>query len=282
MSDVARAAVLVAFPVAAAAGGSVVAAVRRPGPRLVAGVQHFAAGVVIAALVGEVMPDLRKEGQLAWAVGGFSVGVALMLALGALSRRLEGDKGGDETDGSVGALDQGSDRELTEAQVVAGDNLGRTGLTVVRRAAVAAVPIGLLTTVAIDLLMDGLLVGLGVTLSAQTGIILTVALTLEILFLALAVSGELMDDGVPARRAAAISAGLGLLTAVGAIGGVLLLGSASPQVLAAGLAFGAAALLYLAVEELLVEAHEQRETWLMSGLFFAGFLAIYILGELGG
>lgn len=284
MSDVARAATLVAFPVLAAAGGSVVAAVRRPGPRLVAGVQHFAAGVVIAALVGEVMPDLRNEGQLAWAVGGFAVGVALMLALGALGRRLEGDN--ERGSGEHGSGDgPAAATEPVSGQHVDGEGSAvdtRAGSTAVRRAALAALPLGLLTTVAIDLLMDGLLVGLGVTLSAQTGIILTVALTLEILFLALAVSGELMDDGVPPRRAATISAGLGLLTAVGAIGGVLLLGAASPQVLAAGLAFGAAALLYLAVEELLVEAHEQSETWVMSALFFAGFLAIYILGELGG
>jgi ZIP family zinc transporter len=48
------------------------------------------------------------------------------------------------------------------------------------------------------------------------------------------------------------------------------------------LAFGAAALLYLAVEELLVEAHEQAETTLSAAMFFTGFLTIYVLGELGG
>ncbi|GAA3714149.1 hypothetical protein GCM10022204_36560 [Microlunatus aurantiacus] len=53
------------------------------------GVQHFAAGVVMAALVGEVMPDLRQEGRLPWAVVDFSVGVVVMLSLGAWGRRLE-------------------------------------------------------------------------------------------------------------------------------------------------------------------------------------------------
>ena len=48
------------------------------------------------------------------------------------------------------------------------------------------------------------------------------------------------------------------------------------------LAFGAAALLYLVVEELLVEAHEQAETPLLAVLFFAGFLGIYLLAGLGG
>ena len=41
-----------------------------------------------------------------------------------------------------------------------------------------------------------------------------------------------------------------------------------------------AALLYLAVEELLVEAHEEQETPLLGAMFFLGFLIIYILGEI--
>ncbi|HJT03446.1 MAG TPA: hypothetical protein VJ757_07440 [Pseudonocardiaceae bacterium] len=61
-----------------------------------------------------------------------------------------------------------------------------------------------------------------------------------------------------------------------------MLGGASATVLAAVLAFGAAALLYLVVEELLVEAHEQAETPLLAVLFFAGFLGIYLLAGLGG
>lgn len=60
------------------------------------------------------------------------------------------------------------------------------------------------------------------------------------------------------------------------------LGGAEKPILAAVLAFGAAALLFLAVEELLVEAHEQAETTLSAAMFFAGFLIIYVLGELGG
>lgn len=51
------AAALVAFPVAATAVGSVTAAFRRPGPRLTSAIQHLAAGVVFAALAGEVPTD---------------------------------------------------------------------------------------------------------------------------------------------------------------------------------------------------------------------------------
>lgn len=251
MSAVAQAALLVSFPVAAGAVGSVVAALRRPGPRLVSGIQHFAAGVVIAALAGELLPDLRHEGNLGWAAAGFTAGVALVLSLAAIGRRLDDQQ-------------ESTFRPSTGHRVA------------------TAVPIGLLATVAIDLFIDGALVGLGARLGSTQALILTIALTLEILFLSLSLAAELNDRGLSARRAALICTALGMSTAVGAITAAALLSGVGPAVLAFILAFGAAALLYLAVEELLVEAHEEAETALLSAMFFAGFLAIYVLGELGG
>lgn len=243
---VSQAALLVIFPVGAAAVGAFGAAVKAPGAKLTSGVQHLAAGVVFAAVATEVLPDLREQGHVWAAVAGFAVGVAVLLTLGAYSRRME---------------------SLAKATPVAGT----------RR-----LPIGLLTAVGIDLLLDGLLVGLGVTLGSNQGIILTIALTLEILFLGLAVSTELRETGIPRFKAAGVTAALGLATAVGAIGGAAVLGGAGHTTLAAVLAFGAAALLYLVVEELLVEAHEEAETPLLSAMFFVGFLALFVLAELGG
>jgi ZIP family zinc transporter len=247
MSPVATAAGLVAFPVAAGAVGAAVAAIRRPGPRLTSAVQHFAAGVVFAAVAGEVLPDLRSEGRLPAVVVGFGLGVALLLGLAAWSRRMES-----------GAED------------------GTAGSNVVR------LPVGLLAAVGIDLLIDGSLVGLGATLGSNQGVILTIALTLEILFLGVSVCVQLLDRGVGRRKAATVSALLGVATAAGALLSALLLGDANKSVLAGVLAFGAAALLYLVVEELLVEAHEQAETAVLSAAFFLGFLILFVLAEIGG
>ena len=251
--SVAQAAILVVFPVAAAAVGSAVAAWRRPGPKLTSGIQHFAGGVVLAAVAGEVLPELRSEGRLAAAVLGFTAGVSVVLAVGAFSRRTEA------------ALSSTSQASATSAA---------------RRA--PRLPVGLLVTVGIDLLIDGLLVGLGATLGATAALVLTIALTTEILFLGVAVCVELLELGIPRFRAAAIAAALGLSTAVGALAGAALLGGASPSVLATVLAFGCAALLYLVVEELLVEAHEEAETPLLGAMFFLGFIGLYVLAELGG
>ena len=258
-SVVAQAAILVAFPVAAAAAGSALAAWRRPGPKLTSGIQHFAAGVVFAAVAGEVLPELRSEGRLPAVVLGFAAGVAVLLALGAYSRRTE-----------AAARQPGTTAQASDDGAAGSDD------------GPARLPVGLLVTVGIDLLLDGLLVGLGVTLGSSQGIVLTIALTIEILFLGVAVCVELLDLGIGRWRAAGTAAALGLATAVGALGGAALLGDASPTVLAAVLAFGAAALLYLVVEELLVEAHEEAETPLLGAMFFVGFLGLYILAELGG
>lgn len=243
---VSQAAVLVIFPVAAGAVGAFGAALKAPSKKLTSGVQHLAAGVVFAAVATEVLPDLREQGHIWAAVAGFAAGVVVLLTLGAYSRRMEA---------------------ATEAAPSTGEPRW---------------PVGLLIAVGIDLLLDGLLVGLGVTLGSNQGVILTIALTLEILFLGLAVSIELREMGIPRFKAAGVAATLGLATALGAIGGAAVLGGASNTTLAAVLAFGAAALLYLVVEELLVEAHEEAETPLLSAMFFVGFLALFVLAELGG
>jgi len=149
---VSNAGLLVLFPVGAAALGAGVAAWRRPGPQLTSGIQHFAAGVVFAALGGEVLPDLRREGHLGAVLLGFSAGIALLLALGAYADRQ--DKAAEQRP----------------------------------RVATGSLPAGLLAAVAIDLLIDGLLVGLGATLGSRQGLVITIALTLEILFLAVSVA----------------------------------------------------------------------------------------------
>lgn len=276
MGAIAQAGTLVAFPVVAAAAGATVSVLRRPGPRLVSAIQHFAAGVVIAALVGEVLPELRQEGNLPAAVAGFAAGVVVVLTLAAYGRRVDAARTRQRSEASPSTVVPSSSPIGSTGQPGAGRRAEAAGVAVVA----AALPLGLLVAVGIDLLIDGMLVGLGVTLGATQALILTIALTLEILFLSLSLASELTESGLSRARSAALCAGLGLLTAVGALAGAALLNDASPTVLAAVLAFGAAALLYLAVEELLVEAHEQAETTGLAAMFFLGFLTIYVLGEI--
>lgn len=111
--------------------------------------------------------------------------------------------------------------------------------------------------------------------------LLTVALTLELVLMGLSNAGALTEAGThPVVRVATI-AGLGLLSTIGAsVVGVAVLARASHSVLSAMLAFGAVALMYLVTEELLVEAHEVADTYWATGMFFVGFLCYLIVAEL--
>ncbi|MFV0495538.1 ZIP family metal transporter [Mycobacterium sp.] len=242
MSTVATTAGLVAFPVLAGIVGGGVAVVRRPSAALVSGVQHFAAGVVMAAVAGEVLPELRARGPLWLVVIGFSAGVAVLVGL----RQFE---------------DHGSHADDEVAHVHGG-----------------ALPIGFLTVVAIDLFIDGLLVATGASVSNRTAVIIAIALTVEVLFLGVSVALRLRRSGVGKVRSAVTTGGVSLATAVGGVLGALVLGQAGSVLLTAVLAFAAAALLWLVVEELLVEAHETEERAWMALMFFAGFLLLYCLG----
>lgn len=69
--------------------------------------------------------------------------------------------------------------------------------------------------------------------------------------------------------------GLGIVAAAfGGLGLVAVSGSAETT----ALAFGASGIAYFVTEELLREAHEERNRPTFAGLFFAGFLPLFIGG----
>ncbi len=235
---VTTAAGLVVLPVLAGILGAVIAVLRPPPPAVVSGVQHFAAGVVMAAVAGEVLPQLSERGPLWLIVVGFAAGVAVLVGM----RHLEGE----ESSPGAGGL-----------------------------------PVVFLIVVGVDLFIDGLLVGTGAAVSAETAKIIAIALTVEVLFLSLSVALRLISCGASRFTAAAVTAGLSLVVAVGAILGALVLRGAGDAVLSLVLAFAAAALLWLVVEELLVEAHETPERPWTAAMFFVGFLALFCLEAIG-
>ena len=225
------------IPAIATILGSLVAIFRTPGLGVQGAIQHFAAGVVFAAVAGEVLPEIMREHELLPLILGFSLGVVAMLSIKWFTQRLGGHE---ESKGG-------------------------------------ALPTARLVTVAVDLLMDGLLVGIGFAAGATTGMLLTAALTLEVLFLGLSTAVAIRKAGATWQRMLLLITGLALLIVLGALlGGTLLAGLSGPW-LEGVLAFGAAALLYLVTEDLLVEAHELPDTPLMTACFFIGFLMIFLI-----
>ncbi|MCD2197394.1 hypothetical protein LQ327_28885 [Actinomycetospora endophytica] len=142
-----------------------------------------------------------------------------------------------------------------------------------------ALPIGLAVATGVDFAVDGLVLGAGFAAGSTTGVLLSIALAVEYLFVGLSLSGT-MSGAASRTLTATAPAALSLLTVAGTAVGAVLLAGVSPQLLAGVLAFGAVAFMYLATEELLVEAHEQGETALGSVGFFVGFLIYLLLDEL--
>lgn len=138
---------------------------------------------------------------------------------------------------------------------------------------------GLVATVGLDVLVDGLVLGAAATAGERAGLLLTVALTLEVLFLGLSLAPELAEKFGTRGRVLAVIGALLLLLPLGAAGGGLI--AVLPRFWQdCFLAFALVALLYLVVEELLAEAHQQPDTPLATALFFVGFLGLLILDGL--
>ena len=222
---------------------------------------------IVAVIVGGIMAAFRAPGPRAQSyVQHFAAGVVFAATAGEVIPQMmhERDPLGVMIGFTLGVAAMLGLRWLTEKSEPPGE-------------AQVEQPTSLLVTVGIDLLIDGLLVGLGFAAGAEAGVLLTFALTLEILFLGLSMAAALSKAGASRRRVIATAAGLGALVAVGAAIGVTLLSGLSGRALEVVLSFGVAALLYLVTEELLVEAHEVPETPTITATFFLGFLVLFLL-----
>lgn len=207
------------IPVVATVGGGILTIFWTPTAVIRGGIQHFAAGVVFAAVATELLPDILEEHEPLALLIGFALGVGLMLAMKSFVAK-KGQK-------KVSEVEQ---------------------------------PTALLLTIAVDFLIDGLLIGIAFSAGAREGFLITLALTIEAFFLSLTATGAFRRTGVSALSVLLLAGGFAILLAAGAVAGIVILGNLPAAVLAGLLAFGAAALLYLVTEELLVEAHHVPET----------------------
>jgi len=202
-------------------------------------IQHFAAGVVLAALAVELLPEIEREHAPSLVlVGAFALGSLFMYGLKLWTLRME--------------------HAATAA--------GASGLGT-----------GLLLATFIDVATDGFIIGAGFAAGGETGTVLALGLSVELLFLGLA----LTSAATAGWRIVAISGALGLTVLLFSVLGSALLSGASHAVIGGTLAFSAAALLYLVTEELLMEAHEVEEKPISTLVLFAGFLAFWSIQLIG-
>lgn len=221
------------IPAIVASLGGILALVWSPSHHTRSLIQHFAAGVVLAALAVEVLPEIGREHAQWWVlIGSFAIGAIFMYILKLWSIGLEKRN---NHNGSKG------------------------------------VDYGLIAATFIDVTMDGFLIGAGFAAGGETGLILALGLSVELLFLGL----SLMSDSIKGWKVVAMSIALAITVLCASLLGYYLLNGASKEIISAILAFGAAALLYLVTDELLVEAHAIEEKPSSTLWLFAGFLIFW-------
>lgn len=142
-------------------------------------------------------------------------------------------------------------------------------------------PVGLAAAAIVDTILDGTLISAGFASGQQLGILLVIALTIELFFLTLSVGVEFRKSQFKLWQKWSVTTGIACMLLVGAVGASFLLADVSKVTLAIVLSFGAAALIYLIAEELLVETIEAEESLFSTGTLFGGFLLILALKLLG-
>lgn len=228
------------LPAATVLLGGLIAQVKTPTKKVSSFTQHFAAGVVFAAVALELLPKLAQLHNNWALIIGFCSGIGLMLLIKSLT-------GGHD-----------HSEEDSHSQLI---------------------PWAMLIAVSVDLFIDGLLIGISLIAGEQGGLLVAIALAIEILFLGIAISASLMQKNIVKLLSISALIIMALLVIIGAILGSYLISQSNDFVIEAVLAFGVVALLYLVTEELLEEAHEIRDTPVITSAFFAGFLIIYLLNQ---
>lgn len=227
------------IPVVSMIMGGIIAIYKKPNGNKRSLILHFAAGVVFSVVAAELLPDVVKEHKPLQVIIGFALGVVAMLLIKRFSQAKE------------------------EAEVVIAKN---------------TLPLSLLVAIGADILIDGLLLGIGFSAGSTEGMLLGIALSVELLSLGMATATELGENKLSNRKSIIIIAILSLVFFVSAVLGATLLNNLSDRAMEVVLSFGLSALLFLVTEELLTEAHEEKETVWHTSAFFVGFLLFLILG----
>ena len=228
--------------------------------RLRGHVLHLAAGVVFAVVAVELLPEIQRRALVWDVVWGFGLGILTMLAVDKILDRIRG----------------GGDHDVDDSARGAGAAAEPPSTGGIQRS--TRIPVSLLVAVAIDFMLDGLLLGVGFAAGARIGILLALAEAAEQLSVGLALAGELRTAGMTPGRILSTITALGALVFVTAVAGATVLSGLPDGAMEIVLSFGAAALLYLVTEELLREAHEERESTSGTAMFFVGFLTFLVIG----
>jgi len=275
---------LLALPTGTMTLGGFFVFVHELGPKVISGMQHFASGILLAAIAWELAPTIKATSNVdkTAIVVGFIIGAGLLMFVGRYDfkhwfrcyqskvRQAEApftqpiNSDANVRDIEVGDF-QTNERKEQDAPEVSG----------------RGVPLGLVAAVVLDGSIDGLLIGISYVASPSAGLITSIALLIEMGLLGISTSSTLNKTQLAKWKVLILVFTLPLAIMVAGVIGATVLNALSGAWYIAVVSFGTAGLLYLVTEELMVEAHTEEETdrWYVSGLCFLGFIFVVILSE---
>lgn len=221
--------------------GAMVAEFWKPSPRLLNWALHAAAGIVLAIVAVELMP--QAVGSLAggWIALAFACGGIAYVLLESLINRLQ---------------------------------LGRNGSSRTRMWMIYA-------AVAIDLTSDGLMIGIGSAVSSSLALALAAGQVLADVPEGYAAAANFRDKDVPRGKRILFSASYFIYVVAAALLSYFWLRRAPDAVNLAALVFVSGLLTVAAVEDMLEEAHDARGDTRRSVIAFVGGFALFTLVSAG-
>ena len=234
---------LAALPAAGNFVGGVLAELFRVSERVLSLALHLAAGIVLAVVGLELMPE---------ALGGTSPWVPLLAFVGGGGAFI----GLDRTIGYVQARIGGSGQKQAGA-------------------------LAIFSGVSLDLLSDGVMIGTGTVLNPALGFLLALGQVPADVPEGFAAMATLRSAGVSRKRRVALSAGFAVPILLGATLGFFALRDAPEIVTLSVLALTGGALVAVVIEEMIGEAHEGETSqlgpvFLTAGFAIFGAISVYL------
>lgn len=199
-----------------------------PGKKLMASFLGFAAGIMLAISLFELMPEGAELSNTLTSVIAFLLGCAMMWGVDKVLPHAHLS-----TDDNL-VLENNENLKLEKT-------LRRTGYLIFFGIALHNIP-------------EGLAIGAGLEASPELGLSLAIAIGLHNIPEGLAVAGPLKAGGLSSFKAVIFTLVAGLTTVIGAAIGLLIF-NISPPLIGGSLAFAAGAMVYIVCDELIPQSN---------------------------
>jgi len=208
--------------------------------RTVSAALQFAAGIISALVAFTLMPPAVRMGPAVWVVIAFFVGGALQVMLEYYSARRTAARG----------ADQGGPASL-----------------------------GLYIGILVDLVIDGMVIGIGSTLTLGTGVLLALGLAVSTVPLAFVTIATAKRQGMPAEQRRLLAYSFVACMVGGALIGFGPFRQAALEVRLVLIALGSGFLITTVTQSLIPEANREGEPS-FAGVLYVGGVSIYALSTL--